>query len=57
MGHKLEVHPITIIFLLYIGGSFAGIIGMILVTPIYAVGKAIVQNLYRLVRLKYPALR
>lgn len=57
MGHKLEVHPVTIIFLLYIGGSFAGIIGMILVIPIYAVGKAIVQNLYRLVRLKYPALR
>ncbi|HSJ37678.1 MAG TPA: AI-2E family transporter [Planococcus sp. (in: firmicutes)] len=57
MGHKLEVHPVTIIFLLYIGGSFAGIIGMILVIPIYAVGKAIMQNIYRLVRLKYPALR
>ena len=57
MGHKLEVHPVTIIFLLYIGGSFAGIIGMILVIPVYAVGKAIVQNLYRLIRLKYPALR
>lgn len=57
MGHKLEVHPVTIIFLLYIGGSFAGIIGMILVIPVYAVGKAIVQNIYRLIRLKYPALR
>ena len=57
MGHKLEVHPVTIIFLLYIGGSFAGIIGMILVIPVYAVGKAIAQNLYRLTRLKYPALR
>lgn len=57
MGHKLEVHPVTIIFLLYIGGSFAGIIGMILVIPVYAVGKAIVENLYRLIRLKYPALR
>ncbi|TWT05392.1 AI-2E family transporter [Planococcus sp. CPCC 101016] len=57
MGHKLEVHPVTIIFLLYIGASFAGIIGMILVIPIYAVGKAIVQNVYRLVRLKFPALR
>lgn len=57
MGHKLEVHPVTIIFLLYIGASFAGIIGMILVIPVYAVGKAIVQNIYRLIRLKYPALR
>lgn len=57
MGHKLEVHPVTIIFLLYIGASFAGIIGMILVIPFYAVGKAIVQNIYRLIRLKFPALR
>lgn len=57
MGHKLEVHPVTIIFLLYIGGSFGGIIGMILVIPIYAVGKSVVQNFYRLARLKFPALR
>lgn len=57
MGHKLEVHPVTIIFLLYIGGSFAGIIGMILVIPFYAVGKAVAQNIYRLIRLKFPALR
>lgn len=57
MGHKLEVHPVTILFLLYIGGSFAGIVGMILVIPVYAVGKAIMQNVYRLARLKFPALR
>lgn len=57
MGHKLEVHPVTILFLLYIGGSFGGIIGMILVIPVYAVGKALVQNIYRLVRLRFPALR
>lgn len=57
MGHKLEVHPVTIIFLLYIGGSFAGIIGMILVIPVYAVGKAVMQNVYRLARLRFPALR
>ncbi|WP_033542475.1 AI-2E family transporter [Planococcus sp. CAU13] len=57
MGHKLEVHPVTILFLLYIGGSFGGIIGMILVIPVYAVGKALVQNIYRLIRLKFPAFR
>ncbi|MFC4713029.1 AI-2E family transporter [Planococcus dechangensis] len=57
MGKKLSVHPVTIIFLLYIGGNLAGLVGMILVIPTYAVGKAIVQNLYRLVRLRYPAMR
>lgn len=57
MGKKLSVHPVTIIFLLYIGGNLAGLIGMILVIPTYAVGKAIFQNLYRLIRLRYPAMR
>lgn len=57
MGKKLSVHPVTIIFLLYIGGNLAGLVGMILVIPTYAVGKAIVQNLYRLIRLRYPAMR
>lgn len=57
MGKKLSVHPVTIIFLLYIGGNLAGLIGMILVIPTYAVGKAVVQNLYRLIRLRYPAMR
>ncbi|HSI68011.1 MAG TPA: AI-2E family transporter [Planococcus sp. (in: firmicutes)] len=57
MGKKLSVHPVTIIFLLYIGGNLAGLVGMILVIPTYALGKAIVQNLYRLVRLRYPAMR
>ncbi|MDE4085798.1 AI-2E family transporter [Planococcus maritimus] len=57
MGKKLAVHPVTIIFLLYIGGNLAGLIGMILVIPTYAVGKAIVQNLYRLIRLRYPSMR
>ena len=57
MGKKLHTHPVTIIFLLYIGANFAGIIGMILVMPFYAVGKAIVQNFYRLIKLRFPQMR
>ncbi|RNF39025.1 AI-2E family transporter [Planococcus salinus] len=57
MGKKLATHPVTIIFLLYIGANFAGIIGMILVIPFYAVGKAIVQNFYRLIKLRFPKMR
>jgi len=57
MGRKLSVHPVTIIFLLYIGGNLAGIVGMILVIPVYAVGKAIAENLYRLIKLRFPVMR
>lgn len=57
MGKKLSTHPVTIIFLLYIGANFAGVVGMILVIPFYAVGKAIVQNFYRLIKLRYPKMR
>ncbi|QBP41246.1 AI-2E family transporter [Paenisporosarcina antarctica] len=57
MGRKLSVHPVTIIFLLYIGGNLAGLVGMILVIPVYAVGKAIAENLYRLIKLRFPEMR
>ncbi|CAM3726315.1 AI-2E family transporter [Alkalicoccus chagannorensis] len=56
MGHKLNVHPLTIILLLLIAGNLAGLIGLILAIPTYAVSKVIVQNVYRLLKLKYPQL-
>ncbi|TVP84162.1 MAG: AI-2E family transporter [Alkalicoccus sp.] len=56
MGHKLQVHPLTIILLLLLAGNLAGLIGLILAIPTYAVAKVIVQNVYRLLKLKYPNL-
>ncbi|WP_444684286.1 AI-2E family transporter [Alkalicoccus luteus] len=56
MGHKLKVHPLTIILLLLIAGNLAGLIGLILAIPTYAISKVIVQNVYRLLKLKYPGL-
>ncbi|SDN34624.1 AI-2E family transporter [Alkalicoccus daliensis] len=57
MGHKLHIHPLTIILLLLLAGNLAGLIGLILAIPAYAVSKVIVQNVYRLLKLKYPNLR
>ncbi|GAF64023.1 hypothetical protein BTS2_0915 [Bacillus sp. TS-2] len=54
MGKKLDVHPLTIIFLLLVAGKFAGILGMLLAVPAYAVGKVIVYHIYRLWSLKNP---
>jgi predicted PurR-regulated permease PerM len=48
MGRKLSIHPLTIIFLLLVAGRFAGLLGLILAVPTYAVGKVLVLHIYRL---------
>lgn len=52
MGKKLAIHPITIIFILLVAGRFAGVVGMLLAVPTYAVGKVIVTHSYRLWKLR-----
>ncbi|MGM0746754.1 AI-2E family transporter [Bacillus atrophaeus] len=52
MGRKLSIHPLTIIFLLLAVGNFAGIVGMLLAIPGYAVAKVIVSHIWRLVLLR-----
>lgn len=45
IGKTLSIHPLTIIILLLVAGNIAGIIGMILGVPTYAVVKTIVVYL------------
>ncbi|WP_096198958.1 AI-2E family transporter [Bacillus sp. FJAT-45350] len=52
MGRKLAIHPLTIILLLLVAGRFAGLLGLILAVPTYAVGKVIVSHTYRLIKLR-----
>ena len=51
MGKKLNMHPLTIIFVLLIGGQFAGLIGLLLAVPTYALLKVIVSHIYRYIQL------
>ncbi|WP_298829523.1 AI-2E family transporter [uncultured Planococcus sp.] len=46
MGNALDVHPLTVITLILAAGNIAGIWGIILAVPFYAVVKTIVTNLY-----------
>lgn len=46
MGRTLNIHPLTIITILLAAGSLAGFFGILLAVPGYAVGKAIVSNIY-----------
>jgi predicted PurR-regulated permease PerM len=52
IGKKLNTHPLTIIVLLLVAGNIAGILGMILAVPTYAVIKTIVLNVIRVVRAR-----
>ncbi|SEQ67855.1 Predicted PurR-regulated permease PerM [Piscibacillus halophilus] len=52
MGKKLNIHPITIIFLLLFAGKFGGIVAMIIAVPTYAVIKVIVSHIYRIIKLR-----
>lgn len=44
VGRTLHMHPLTIIFVLLVGGELAGIVGLILAVPAFAVMKVIVQH-------------
>lgn len=46
IGKSLNIHPLTIIIILLSAGNIAGLMGMILAIPLYAVIKVIVQYVY-----------
>ncbi|GAE26764.1 membrane protein YrrI [Halalkalibacter wakoensis JCM 9140] len=52
MGRKLSMHPVTVLFLVLVAGRFAGILGMILAIPLYALGKVFVTHSYRLWKVR-----
>lgn len=46
MGKSLDIHPLTVITIILSAGSLAGLWGIILAIPVYAVVKTILQNIY-----------
>lgn len=45
VGRKLNIHPLFIILALLVGGETAGIVGLILAVPIFAILKVIIQHI------------
>lgn len=45
VGRTLHMHPLTIIFVLLVGGEIGGVWGLILAVPLFAVIKVILQHL------------
>jgi predicted PurR-regulated permease PerM len=50
VGKNLNLHPLTIIVGISIGGSLAGILGMLVSIPFIAIGKAIINTVWDAVR-------
>ncbi|MGX7030092.1 AI-2E family transporter [Vagococcus zengguangii] len=51
IGKSLDIHPLTIIIILLVAGNIAGLLGMILGVPFYAIVKTIVVHIYHMVKL------
>ncbi|WP_034743368.1 AI-2E family transporter [Halalkalibacter wakoensis] len=56
MGRKLQIHPLTIIFLLLVASRFAGLLGLLIAVPTYAVCKVLVLHIYRLWLLRHTTI-
>ncbi|WP_454192251.1 AI-2E family transporter [Paenibacillus sp. Marseille-Q7038] len=46
VGRTLHLHPLSIIFALLVGGELAGIVGLILAVPVFAVLKVVCQHFF-----------
>lgn len=51
IGKSLDIHPLTIILILLVAGNIAGLLGMILGVPFYAVCKTIFVHIFDIVQL------
>ena len=57
IGHRLNIHPLTIILLLLAAGTLYGLAGLLLATPLYALGKCLIENGYKIARLHYASAK
>ena len=55
LGKSLDIHPATVIILLLVAGNIAGVIGMGLAGPTYAVCKTIITSINRFFAIRKRA--
>lgn len=53
MGKTMQVHPLTIMFVLLVAGKLFGLVGVILGIPGYAIAKVLVQYCYTKFKIRY----
>jgi predicted PurR-regulated permease PerM len=45
LGHSLEIHPLLVIIVIFIGGEMFGIMGLLLCIPVTGIIKVTIQEL------------
>ncbi|WP_050616184.1 AI-2E family transporter [Bacillus testis] len=55
LGKTLDIHPVTVIVMLLVAGNIAGVIGMVLAVPTYAVCKTIILSMIKLLNARKQA--
>lgn len=53
MGKTMQIHPLTIIFVLLVAGRLFGIVGMLLAIPGYAIIKVVITYFYNKFKTRY----
>ncbi|WP_208001487.1 AI-2E family transporter [Macrococcus bovicus] len=53
MGKTMQIHPLTIIFVLLCAGNLAGVLGVILAIPTYAIIRVLVSHLFEKFKKRY----
>ncbi|ULG70943.1 AI-2E family transporter [Macrococcus brunensis] len=53
MGKTMQIHPLTIIFVLLCAGNLAGVLGVILAIPAYAIIRVIISHLFDKFKKRY----
>ncbi|AIQ53910.1 AI-2E family transporter [Paenibacillus sp. FSL R7-0331] len=48
-GKSLDVHPLTTVVIVLVGGDFFGIIGVLIALPVYMITKIIVMRIYEVI--------
>lgn len=48
-GKSLDVHPLTTVLLVLVGGDFYGIIGVLIALPVYMIAKIIFLRIYEII--------
>jgi len=47
VGDNIGLHPLTVIFFVFVGGEMGGLLGMLLAVPMAAIGKVFIKHLLK----------
>lgn len=47
IGENIGLHPLTVIFFVFVGGEVGGLLGMLLGVPLVAIGKVLVRHILK----------